>query len=82
LSNPLCTLIQVYIIVLVVRAVLSWFPLSPNSPFTAIFSFVYQITEPVLVPLRRVIPPLGMFDASFIVLIFGLQLIVAPLVCR
>ena len=40
-----------------------------------VFSFLYTITEPVLGPLRRVIPPLGGFDLSPIVALIGLQLV-------
>ena len=82
MNEILCAVVRIYIILLVGRAILSWFPLDPNSPMRAVFSFLYTITEPLLGPLRRIIPPAGGFDLSFIVLILGLQLIVAPLVCN
>ena len=81
MGSILCSLVYAYIIVLVGRAILSWFPLSPGSPWAGIYSFIYSVTEPVLGPMRRVIPPMGGFDLSFLVLIFGLQLIVQPIVC-
>ena len=68
-------LIQLYILAIFARIVLSWFPLSPGGPMASVFSFLYTITEPVLGPLRRVIPPLGGFDLSPIVALIGLQLI-------
>ncbi len=68
-------LIQLYIFAIFARIVLSWFPLAPGGPMATVFSFVYTITEPVLGPLRRVIPPLGGFDLSPIVALIGLQLI-------
>jgi len=43
------------------RAILSWFPIDRNGP---IFQFLNAITEPVLDPLRRVIPPIGMIDIT------------------
>jgi YggT family protein len=43
--------------------------------------FLNAVTEPVLAPFRRVIPPAGMFDLSFIVVILLLEVIVVPLVC-
>jgi YggT family protein len=46
------------------RVLLSWFRVDPYHPAVA---FLYQITEPILRPLRRVIPPLGMMDISPIV---------------
>jgi YggT family protein len=68
-------LLNLYLIVLVARAVLSWFPLSPGSPLAPVASFLYTITEPVLAPLRRVIPPMGGFDISFIVVFFAIEII-------
>jgi len=46
------------------RVLLSWFRVDPYHPAVA---FLYQITEPILRPLRNVIPPLGMIDISPIV---------------
>jgi YggT family protein len=69
------TLLNLYLIVLFARAVLSWFPLSPSSPLAPVASFLYTITEPVLAPLRRVIPPMGGFDISFIVVFFAIEII-------
>jgi len=44
-----------------------------------IFSFLYTVTEPVLGPVRRAIPPIGMggmgFDLSPIIVIFGVQIL-------
>jgi YggT family protein len=42
---------------------------------------LHDLTEPVLAPLRRIIPPAGMFDLSFIVL-WILLLIVRQIICR
>jgi YggT family protein len=43
------------------RAILSWFPLDPRSPIVTILN---EITEPILAPLRRVVPRLGMIDIT------------------
>jgi YggT family protein len=65
-----CRLLQLYVIALVLRAVMTWFP-PPRSGFVATISeFLFTITEPVLRPLRRVIPPIGGLDLSFLVLMF------------
>ena len=45
------------------------------SPLVPLARFLYSVTEPVLAPLRRVIPPIGGFDISFIVLFFAIQII-------
>jgi YggT family protein len=68
----ICALITVYIVVLFARAILSWFPISHGSPVASIYRILLDLTEPVLAPMRRVIPPAGMFDLSFLVLTIGL----------
>ena len=77
----LCTLLQIYILVVFARIVLSWFPITPGTTMASIAEVLYSVTEPVLGPLRRIIPPIGMIDISPIVFFFGVQLIVVPLVC-
>ena len=47
---------------------LSWFPPSSSgSGLATVNRLLMDLTEPVLAPLRRVIPPVGMFDLSFMV---------------
>ena len=69
---------QALIMAIFVRAILSWFPISQGNPLVAI---VYQITEPVLAPLRRIIPRFGMMDISPMVAMLILQFVV-PLIVR
>ena len=70
LIRILCELLTIAIIL---QAVLSWF--SPRR--TNILSVIlYRITEPVLAPLRRIIPRTGMVDFSPLVAIILLQLII------
>jgi len=47
-SHPISWLLQLYIIVIFVRVILSWFPISPDSALASVYRFVYAITEPVL----------------------------------
>jgi YggT family protein len=82
LGHPLCALGQIYVILLIARAIFSWFPLSPGSALIPVVRFLHTVTEPVLAPLRKVIPPVGMFDMSFLVTVIVLELIVVPLLCR
>ena len=70
----LCDLINVYIVVLFVRAIFSWFP-PPSGALATFYRILLDLTEPVLAPLRRVIPPAGMFDLSFLVLIIFLTVV-------
>ncbi|CAH9053506.1 hypothetical protein PSECIP111951_00836 [Pseudoalteromonas holothuriae] len=55
--------------ILIIRAILSWVAQGYN-PIAAVFD---QLTEPMLRPIRKVIPPLGGLDLSILVLIIGMQ---------
>ena len=57
---------------ILVRALLSWFPIAPDNPLVRILD---DITEPILAPLRKVVPRLGAFDITPIVAMFALQII-------
>lgn len=59
------------------RVLLSWVRVSPYHPAV---DFLYRITEPILAPLRRVIPPVGMMDISPIIAMLLLQIIQQVLV--
>jgi len=80
-KTVLCPLLEVYILVLFARAILSWFPIRPGTPFATLYRVLLDLTEPVLAPLRRIIPPAGMFDLSFLVLIIGLG-VLQQAICR
>lgn len=54
-------LAQVLYIALLARVVLSWLNLGSDNPFVTI---VYQITEPILAPIRKVLPTFGTLDLS------------------
>jgi YggT family protein len=77
----LCSLISVYYIVLFARIILSWFPLQPGTALASIASIIYQLTEPVMGPVRRLIPTIGMIDISPIVVFFGLRILQGALGC-
>ena len=61
--------LQLVFWVLIIRAILSWVSQGYN-PVEAIF---HQLTEPMLRPIRKIIPPIGGLDLSILVLIIGLQ---------
>lgn len=56
-------LVYVLMIGIFARVVLSWIPMG-GSQINPLVALVYQITEPILAPLRRVIPRLGIFDLT------------------
>ncbi len=71
-------LIQAYIWVLIVSAILSWLiafdVINRRNPFvTKVGLFLYRLTEPVLRPIRRVLPLIAGVDLSPLVLILLLM---------
>ena len=54
------------------RAIISWFSPSPTNRLAII---LYQVTEPFLAPLRRIIPRVGMFDFAPLAAVILLQLL-------
>jgi YggT family protein len=78
-AEIICRLLQAYLIVMFARIILSWFPVKPGSGLATVYGFLYTITEPVLGPIRRVIPPLGAggmgIDLSPIIVFFGITIL-------
>jgi YggT family protein len=66
------TLIDLYSIVVFVAVVMSWIGLDRRQPAAA---FVYNLTEPVLAPIRNALPPVGGLDFSPMVLLIVLRLV-------
>ena len=75
-----CALFTVFIVILAARAVLSWFPVRPGTAMAQINGILFDLTEWALRPLRRIIPPAGMLDLSFLVL-FLIVIILRTAVC-
>ena len=65
-------LLNAYILVMLVYALVSWVP-SLRGKWT---DYVAMLVEPVLTPVRRIIPPLGGLDISFLIVIIALQFVV------
>jgi YggT family protein len=75
-TQIVCAVLNIYLLALFVRIILSWFPINPGSVMAQVFSVLYTITEPVLGPVRRAIPPIGMgIDISPLILIIGIQVV-------
>jgi YggT family protein len=68
--------IQIFAFVLtwaiIIRALLSWFSIAGAQP---VFRLLVEITEPVLAPLRRVLPTAGMLDFSPLVALLLINII-------
>ena len=58
------------ILAMIVRAFASWFRVGERF---AIIRFLARITDPFIDPIRRIVPPIGMFDMAFIIAFFMLR---------
>lgn len=72
-------IIEAYVLILIARALLSWLPARPGTGLYQVVRALDTVTEPVLRPIRRVLPTPrigGMgIDLSIIVVIIGLEII-------
>jgi YggT family protein len=83
-------LLTLYIYILIAAAVLSWLiafnVVNPRNQFVSMVGeFLYRITEPVLRPIRSVLPNLGGIDISpiiVIIIIWFIQIVVLPVLLR
>ena len=66
-------LCEVLSLAIICRAIISWFTPRPTNRLVVI---LFRVTEPMLAPLRRIIPQAGMVDFTPLVAIILLQLIV------
>ncbi|MDO9464519.1 MAG: YggT family protein [bacterium] len=58
--------------IIIIRALISW--VNPD-PYNSIVQFLYRVTEPILMPIRRILPAMGGFDLSPIVALIGIMFI-------
>jgi len=72
--------ILVLTLLIIARALLSWFPnLDRRNP---IVEFLITVTEPILAPIRSVMPRLGFFDLTPMVAILLLNFLIGPLLIQ
>ena len=76
LINPLLSLL---VLAIFLRSILTWFPIARNNPIQL---FVFQVTEPILSPLRRYLPRIGYFDLSPMIAIILIIFLIQPAVRR
>ena len=89
-TNPFlrvfCVALTVFWIVLLARVIMSWlevFGVRPpvSGPLRSAYDLLHDVTEPVLQPLRRIVPPAGMFDLS-VVVAFVVILVLQRAICQ
>jgi YggT family protein len=83
LRTALVSLVELYLLIMIVYAILSWFPVDPGSGLARFRWSLGRLIEPVLSPIRRILPQTSIpIDLSFIIVFLGLQIIVVPIIER
>jgi len=71
-GHPLAQLIDLYTVVVFIAIIASWFQLPPDNPVARV---TRALTEPVLAPIRSIIPPAGGLDFSPMILLILLRIV-------
>ena len=80
LADLIGTCIEIYIFIIILEIAVSWLihfgVLNTQNPQARnLVALLKKVTDPVMVPVRRVVPPLGGFDLSPLVVIVGLTIL-------
>jgi YggT family protein len=76
MQNVLCSLLIAYAVTLALRAVMSWFPPPHHGALVAAQRVIVDLTEPVLSPVRRLMPAAGPIDISYLLVLFVVSAII------
>lgn len=84
ISRSLMALFEVINILVLIRVILSWIPFRKGNPF---IYFIYQVTEPVLGPIRKLVEKSSvggnmMFDFSPIIFVLLIRYLIIPILSR
>jgi YggT family protein len=82
MKSLLCQLVLLFEVALFARVILSWFPLQRGGIMAKINGILLRITDPVLEPVRRALPRMGMFDLSPILVFLVLEIVVRNLILQ
>ncbi|MDJ0756766.1 MAG: YggT family protein [Ardenticatenaceae bacterium] len=63
---------QIFYILILARVIVSWIRVDPYHP---IVRFIYNATEPLLAPIRQLLPPAGGLDFSPLILLVGISVL-------
>jgi YggT family protein len=78
IQSLVCAALLLYLLVLIGRIILSWVPSQPE-PLLPVVRLLAKLTDPVLLPLRNVLPPLRIgaaaLDLSPLVVYFGISIL-------
>ncbi|MDP4929148.1 MAG: YggT family protein [Ilumatobacteraceae bacterium] len=76
-----CAIANIYVLIVIARTISTFFPISSGSPLLPVVDFLYKATEPVFAPIRRVLPTVGPFDFTPVVVIIGVNIVARILGC-
>lgn len=80
MRDLLVTLLQIYFYAVFAWVILSWIRVSSTHPLGRVQVFLDRIIYPVILPIRRVVPPIriggGALDLSPIILLVGIQILI------
>lgn len=72
-------ILTAYLVVIILWVVLSWFPIQADSPLMPVVRVLHALTEPVLGPVRKALPPVRTgamsLDLSPLIVVFALILL-------
>ena len=84
MTQVLCTLCDIYVLAIFGRIIFSWIPIANDSPVAVVRGFLVKVTEPLMGPLRRALPPLRLggfgLDLSPIVVLILIQWVLAGVI--
>lgn len=69
---------RAYSVILFVYALLSWIP-DLRGPWVR---YLAMLVEPVLAPIRRIVPPVGGLDLAFLIVIVLINFVIIPILNR
>lgn len=77
--QALIVTLNIYYIIIFARILSSWFRVSPYDPFYPVIRFTYMMTEPLLAPIRNMLPATMGLDFSPLILLIGVRVLQAVL---
>ena len=73
------TLFDLYVLVFVLRLLMQWVRVDTRNPFV---QFILRVTNPLVMPLRRLLPPVGRLDSATLMALLGLQMLGTVLITQ
>jgi YggT family protein len=82
MGEALVLVLELFLVLLIARAFLSWIRVRPGEMLYPMARSIHVLTEPVLAPIRRVLPRTGPIDLSLTVVMLVVGFVLIPIVSR